>query len=280
MNIIKKSSELLQWRNSLADTSIGFVPTMGALHEGHLSLVRKAVAGCDLTIVSIFINPMQFAENEDLDTYPVDVDGDIEKLKSAGVDVVFLPSRDDIYKGGDSFFINENEISKKLEGKSRPHFFKGVLTVVGKLFNLVQPHKAYFGKKDAQQLILIQRMVENLNFPITIVPCDTVREHHGLAMSSRNEYLSREDRDEAKIIYLSLSAAQHAILNSSITADEARDMVSDAIRKNKKLKIDYVSVASLSDLTEYHGAINDDVLISVAVYVGDVRLIDNIFIIQ
>ena len=280
MNIIKTSSELLQWRSSLIDSSVGFVPTMGALHGGHLSLVQKSVADCNLTIVSIFINPLQFSEDEDLDTYPVDIDGDIEKLKSAGVDVVFLPSKDDIYKGGDTFFIDENEISKRLEGKSRPHFFRGVLTVVGKLFNLVRPHQAYFGKKDAQQLILIQRMVENFNFPIKIVACDTVREHNGLAMSSRNEYLSREDRDGAKIIYLSLAEAQHAILNSSITADEARDMISDAIRKNKKLKIDYVSVASLSDLTEYHGAIKDDLLISVAVFIADVRLIDSVFIVD
>lgn len=277
MKIIKTSSEFLVWRDSLGDASVGFVPTMGALHEGHLSLVRRCDAECAVTVVSIFLNPLQFSENEDLDSYPVDVEGDIKKLESMGVDSVFIPRSEEIYQKGDAFIIDEDALSKKLEGKSRPHFFKGVLTVVGKLFNIVSPHKSYFGKKDAQQLILIERMVSSLCFPIEIVSCDTIREHNGLAMSSRNEYLSREQRDSAKIIFTSLTAAKNMVGEGKFSADDIRKKIKQILSSVDGIEIDYVSVASLSDLSECEGVIDEDALISVAVVMGGVRLIDNIF---
>ena len=277
MNIIKTSSEFLAWRESLGGVSVGFVPTMGALHEGHLSLARRCVDECAVTVVSIFLNPLQFSENEDLDSYPVDVKGDIKKLESMGVDTVFLPSSEEIYQKGDAFFIDEDCLSKKLEGKSRPDFFKGVLTVVGKLFNIVSPHKSYFGKKDAQQLILIQRMISSLCFPIEIVACDTIREHSGLAMSSRNEYLSREQRDSAKIIFISLTSAKNMVAEGKFSADDIRSKVKQILDSEASVEIDYVSVASLCDLSECEGRIDESVLISVAAIIGGVRLIDNIF---
>ncbi len=277
MKIIKTSSEFLVWRDSLGDASVGFVPTMGALHEGHLSLVRRCDAECAVTVVSIFLNPLQFSENEDLDSYPVDVEGDIKKLESMGVDSVFLPSSEEIYQKGDAFIIDEDSLSKKLEGSSRPHFFKGVLTVVGKLFNIVSPNKSYFGKKDAQQLILIERMVSSLCFPIEIVACDTIREHNGLAMSSRNEYLSREQRDSAKIIFISLTSAKKMVDEGKFSADDIRQKIKQILSSVDGIEIDYVSVASLSDLSECKGVIDEDALISVAVVIGGVRLIDNIF---
>ena len=277
MKIIKTSSEFLVWRDSLGDASVGFVPTMGALHEGHLSLVRRCDAECAVTVVSIFLNPLQFSENEDLDSYPVDVEGDIKKLESMGVDSVFLPSSEEIYQKGDTFIIDEDRLSKKLEGSSRPHFFKGVLTVVGKLFNIVSPNKSYFGKKDAQQLILIERMVSSLCFPIEIVACDTIREHNGLAMSSRNEYLSREQRDSAKIIFISLTSAKKMVDEGKFSADDIRQKIKQILSSVDGIEIDYVSVSALSDLSEFKGKIDEDALISVAVIIGGVRLIDNIF---
>ena len=279
MLTLKTSSEFLQWR-ALVDPleSIGFVPTMGALHEGHLSLIRKSIKDCDISCVSIFINPLQFSVNEDLDSYPQDIVGDLEKLKTIGVDVVFIPHANDIYNDGDSLLIVENNLSRKLEGKSRPTFFSGVLTVVSKLFNLVRPAFAYFGMKDVQQLVIIQKMVKEMKYPIQIIPCETVREPNGLAMSSRNEYLNKEQRENAKIIYLSLLHAKELINNGETNPLTIKTAIKDMVLSETALTIDYISIVDRNTLVEIGGTIkiNDKSLILVAFFYNKVRLIDNI----
>ena len=279
MLTLKTSSEFLQWR-ALVDPleSIGFVPTMGALHGGHLSLIRESIKDCDISCVSIFINPLQFGVNEDLDSYPQDIVGDLEKLRIIGVDVVFIPHANDIYNAGDSLLIVENNLSRKLEGKSRPTFFSGVLTVVSKLFNLVRPAFAYFGMKDAQQLVIIQKMVKEMKYPIQIIPCETVREPNGLAMSSRNEYLNKEQRENAKIIYLSLLHAKELINNGETNPLTIKTAIKDMVLSETALTIDYISIVDRNTLVEIGGTIkiNDKSLILVAVFYNKVRLIDNI----
>ena len=279
MLTLKTSFEFLQWR-ALVDPleSIGFVPTMGALHGGHLSLIRESIKDCDISCVSIFINPLQFGVNEDLDSYPQDIVGDLEKLRTIGVDVVFIPHANDIYNAGDSLLIVENNLSRKLEGKSRPTFFSGVLTVVSKLFNLVRPAFAYFGMKDVQQLVIIQKMVKEMKYPIQIIPCETVREPNGLAMSSRNEYLNKEQRENAKIIYLSLLHAKELINNGETNPLTIKTAIKDMVLSETALTIDYISIVDRNTLVEIGGTIkiNDKSLILVAVFYNKVRLIDNI----
>ena len=279
MLTLKTSFEFLQWR-ALVDPleSIGFVPTMGALHGGHLSLIRESIKDCDISCVSIFINPLQFGVNEDLDSYPQDIVGDLEKLKTIGVDVVFIPHANDIYNAGDSLLIVENNLSRKLEGKSRPTFFSGVLTVVSKLFNLVRPAFAYFGMKDVQQLVIIQKMVKEMKYPIQIIPCETVREPNGLAMSSRNEYLNKEQRENAKIIYLSLLHAKELINNGETNPLTIKTAIKDMVLSETALTIDYISIVDRNTLVEIGGTIkiNDKSLILVAFFYNKVRLIDNI----
>ena len=279
--IIKTSHELLRWRALINQSqSLGFTPTMGALHDGHLSLINKSMNQCDVSCVSIFLNPLQFSVGEDLKSYPQDIDSDIKKLENMGVDMIFIPPVDDVYNNTDTFLVTETNLSTHLEGESRPQFFSGVLTVVAKLFNLIQPSFAYFGMKDAQQLILIQKMVENMKYPINIVPCETVREHNGLAMSSRNEYLNKDQRYDAKIIYLSLLHAKNLIssgtLNPSIIKKEMEDMILSVPNFN----VDYISIADTNTLREINNNIvgGCKILISLAVFLTSVRLIDNVFI--
>ena len=281
MLTLKTSSEFLQWRalvNPLE--SIGLVPTMGALHEGHLSLIRQSIKDCDISCVSIFINPLQFGVNEDLESYPQDIVGDLKKLKAIGVDVVFIPHTNDIYNDDDSLLIVENNLSRKLEGKSRPTFFSGVLTIVSKLLNLVRPDFAYFGKKDAQQLIIIQKMVKEMKYPVQIIPCKTIREHNGLAMSSRNEYLNKEQRENAKIIYLSLLHARELINNGETNPSIIKAAIKDMVLSETTLTLDYISIAERETLVEITAdvKINNKTLISIAVFLNGVRLIDNIYI--
>ena len=216
MKIFKKKTELYQWNQAHSKQSIGFVPTMGALHQGHLSLVRAAKKECDQVVVSIFINKLQFGANEDFNQYPRPIEEDISQLKKEQVDVLFVPHQTDIYPNNFSFQIDEINISKKLEGVSRPDFFSGVMIVVLKLFNLVQPTFVYFGEKDIQQLCVIKKLIENFNFPITLRACPTVREQTGLAMSSRNNYLSKNDKKDAAILYRTLKKGKFLIKDGTM----------------------------------------------------------------
>ena len=281
MIIAKTSEEFLAWRASVdSSKSIGFVPTMGALHGGHLSLVDQSIKDCQLSCVSIFINPRQFGKGEDLDSYPQDINRDLKILEEAGVDIVFVPNMDDMYSKDDSLLMSETSLSLLLEGKSRPQFFTGVLTIVSKLFNLIRPTSAYFGMKDAQQLIVIQKMVRDMKYPINIIPCETVREHNGLAMSSRNEYLNREQRDSAKVLYLSLLYAKELIDSGEPNPLAIKGAIEKMLLSIPELKIDYISIADKNTLLEIETNITrkNVTLISLAVFLGGVRLIDNIVI--
>mgnify|MGYP006185611531 CR=1 FL=1 len=275
MKIISSLSEFKEIRNNLSGT-IGFIPTMGALHGGHLSLVKKSNQNCDHTIVSIFINPTQFSKDEDLNSYPKTLERDLGFLKKNHVDVVFLPTNDTLYPRGYSTFINENIISRGLEAKSRPTFFRGVTTIVAKLFNIVNPTHSFFGEKDAQQLRVINKMVADLNFPIEVVACPIVREENGLAMSSRNEYLSVESKKSAAIIYNALTYAIFLLNNGERNSDVIKREITKKIDRLPAAKIDYISLSESTSLTEIKGEIDGSILISMAVFFDGVRLIDNI----
>jgi pantoate--beta-alanine ligase len=257
-----------------AGKSIGFVPTMGRLHEGHLSLVRESLATCDVTVVSIFINPLQFGENEDLDTYPIDLEGDKCLLQSAGVDFLFLPNRDTIYPPGHKTYVQVEEISQHLCGKSRPVFLRGVATIVLKLFNIVQPNSAFFGEKDWQQLAVVETLVRDLNLDISIIRLPIVREEDGLAMSSRNLYLSAQERDTARCLSRALEEAKKQVEHGEGSAGKIQARIRHTIEQYPNTRIDYVSVCNPQNLVECR-EITDKVLIALAVHVGDTRLIDN-----
>ena len=275
MRTISSISEFKEFRNTLSGT-IGFVPTMGALHNGHLSLINNSNQTCDYTIVSIFVNPAQFSKNEDLSTYPKPLDKDLVLLNKFKIDAILLPSNDVMYPKGFSTFVNENIVSMGLEGKSRPSFFKGVTTIVAKLFNIVNPTHSFFGEKDAQQLRIIQKMVKDLNFSIQIVPCQIIREENGLAMSSRNEYLSTKSRQSASIIYDSLKHGLSLLENGERNPNIIREEISKIIQIEPNAKVDYISVSDNLSLEEINGEITGEVLVSTAVYFDDIRLIDNI----
>jgi pantoate--beta-alanine ligase len=275
MRTISSISEFKEFRNTLSGT-IGFVPTMGALHNGHLSLINNSNQTCDYTIVSIFVNPAQFSKNEDLSTYPKPLDKDLVLLNKFKIDAILLPSNDVMYPKGFSTFVNENIVSMGLEGKSRPSFFKGVTTIVAKLFNIVNPTHTFFGEKDAQQLRIIQKMVKDLNFSIQIVPCQIIREENGLAMSSRNEYLSTKSRQSASIIYDSLKHGLSLLENGERNPNIIREEISKIIQIEPNAKVDYISVSDNLSLEEINGEITGEVLVSTAVYFDDIRLIDNI----
>ena len=274
MKIISTIQEFRIWRKGIKGF-VGFVPTMGALHAGHLSLVKKSVNICRNTIVSIYLNPAQFSTGEDLDSYPNKVKSDIEQLKYYQTDCVFLPSDSDMYPRGFSSSIQIADISMVLEGKSRPHFFQGVTTVVSKLFNIVEPSHAFFGEKDAQQLRVIQKMVTDLNFPIEIISCPIIREKNGLAMSSRNQYLTNDEREQASAVFLGLESGRDLLIAGEKNAKTVRDKIVEIISSESSLTIDYVSVADIYTLEEITSKIEKDILVSVAVYLGKVRLIDN-----
>ena len=254
---------------------IGFVPTMGFLHEGHLSLMKAAKEKSDYVVVSIFVNPTQFGPNEDLASYPRDLERDLELCRSVGVDLVFAPEVEEMYPYGYSTYVEcEGDITKKLCGASRPSHFKGVTSVVSKLFNIVQPHMAFFGQKDAQQVAVIEKMVRDLNMSVQIIPCPIVRESDGLAMSSRNAYLSAEERADALVLSKALKHAQSRLENGERNASRLIDEMRDIIESVSSSTVDYISIVSantLEDLVEIKG----DVLFAVAVKIGKTRLIDN-----
>jgi len=259
----------------LLDGEIGFVPTMGYLHEGHLSLIRRARAVCKRVIVSIFVNPTQFGPGEDLAAYPRDLDRDLELLAPLGVDLVWTPTAEIMYREGHQTWVHVEALTKRLEGEIRPGHFRGVTTVVAKLFNAVQPHKAYFGQKDAQQAAVIRRMTRDLNFPIEIVVCPTVREADGLAMSSRNKYLEGDDRRAATVLYRSLSAAKNAYEKGERNADRLRKIMKDTLAAEPRARVQYVSCADYETLEELQ-SVKGKTLLSMAVLIGNTRLIDNL----
>lgn len=256
--------------------SIGFVPTMGYLHEGHLSLVRAAKKDNDFVVASIFVNPTQFGENEDLDAYPKDLEGDQSKLEHEGVDVLFYPTVEEMYPSGYSTYVDvEGAMTGVLCGSSRPGHFRGVATIVTKLFNMVAPDRAYFGQKDAQQVSVIERMVKDLNMDLEIVPCPIFREEDGLAMSSRNTYLSDKERQDALVLSQSLFQARDRILQGERSSDKIIQGIVDKISSVDYAIIDYVEIVNALTLNKID-TIEGDILIAIAVKVGKPRLIDNL----
>ena len=274
MKTISTIQEFRKWRKGITG-SIGFVPTMGALHAGHLSLVEESIATCQNTIVSIYLNPAQFAPGEDLNRYPKTIDADIKKLSSFQVDCVFLPNDSEMYPKEFSTQIQENFLSRVLEGNSRPGFFTGVTTIVAKLFNIIEPTHVFFGEKDAQQLRIVEKIISDLNYPIEVISCSIIREKNGLAMSSRNEYLNNEERIIAAIIQQALQEGKNLIISGERNSKIIRDKIIHTISSEKLLRIDYVSVADSKTLIEISDKIEGDILVSVAVYLGEIRLIDN-----
>ncbi len=276
MRILNKIKDLKRVL-STGTGNIGFVPTMGYLHEGHSELIRKSISENDITIVSIYVNPVQFGEGEDLEKYPRDIERDIDILRSLGVNVLFLPDNKEIYPKGYKTFVSVNEMDKVLCGSSRPGHFTGVATIVLKLINIVDPDCIYFGKKDAQQLIILKRMVKDLNLDVNIKSVDTKRERDGLALSSRNSYLSDEGRKSALAISGALRYARSLILDNKVTdAELIKKEIRSMILKDKKIEIDYVDILSLNELKKTDKIDLKNSLIALAVYVEGVRLIDNL----
>lgn len=255
---------------------VGLVPTMGYLHQGHLSLVRAAKAECASVVVSIFVNPSQFGPKEDLGAYPRDLPRDLQLLQQEGVDLVWTPSTERMYPPGYQTWVTVDEVTQPLEGGMRPGHFRGVATVVAKLFNAVQPDRAYFGQKDAQQAVVIQQMRRDLDFDLEIVVCPIVREMDGLAMSSRNTYLSPAERQAATVLYRALTAAQQAFSMGERHAPRLRQIMTGVIQAEPLARLQYVSCADPLSLVEIEGAITGRALLSMAVYLGRTRLIDNL----
>ena len=274
MKVIETIDALKRLRLELAEP-VGFVPTMGYLHEGHLALVKQARAENPSVVVSIFVNPTQFGPQDDFDKYPRDTERDLALLEREKVDVVFMPSVDEMYPPQFSGWVEVGKVTKKLEGASRPGHFRGVTTVVAKLFNIVQPNKAYFGQKDAQQAIVIKKMVADLNMNLEIVTVPTVREPDGVAMSSRNTYLNPEEHQAATVLYQALSLAQKLWLKGEKDAQTIRQQMTDLIQKQPLADIDYISVADAETLDELD-TVKPPALVSLAVTIGSTRLIDNI----
>lgn len=275
MKVIKTIKELRQivkeWKKD--GLSVGLVPTMGYLHEGHKSLIDRAAAENDRVVVSDFVNPTQFAPNEDFESYPRDIEADSDLCEKAGADVIFNPEVDEMYTEPLTF-VDMRDITKVLCGKTRPIHFSGVCTVVSKLFNIVTPDRAYFGQKDAQQLCVIRKMVQDLNFDIEIVGCPIIRESDGLAKSSRNTYLDKEERAAAICLSRSLNMAKAMIENGETDCNKIVDMAKAEINKEVLAKIDYVEIVDLNTLKPIE-SVKKPMLMAMAVYIGKTRLIDN-----
>jgi len=257
--------------------TLGLVPTMGAIHKGHLSLVEAARKDCQVVAASIFVNPLQFGPKEDFASYPRTFDDDCRKLAAAGVDLLFAPSVQEMYPTGATTFVEVDGLSERLDGASRPGHFRGVATVVNKLFNIVAPDRAYFGQKDAAQVGVLQAMVRDLNLPIRIAVCPIVREPDGLAMSSRNIYLSSEQRTTALALSRSLRLVQAEAGHGETSSDALRAAAVDVLENEPGLKIDYVEVVS-PDTLEPIASIEPHALVAVAAWVGETRLIDNLIV--
>jgi pantoate--beta-alanine ligase len=277
MHLFRTIAELRIWRSQQASRSVGFVPTMGYLHEGHLALVRRARAENETVVVSIFVNPLQFGPQEDYDRYPRDLDRDLCLLEREGVDAVFAPSVSEMYPSGFSTaVVVTGPIAERLEGEARPGHFRGVATVVTRLFGLVQPQRAYFGWKDAQQVLVVQRLVQDLALPVDIVPLPTVREADGLAMSSRNVYLSPEERVAASAIPRALFAALERFRSGERAAAALRELVQRTLTTTP-VRLEYVSVSDLETFQEVE-YVERPALLLVAAWIGTTRLIDNVLL--
>ncbi len=279
MELIKeiKTMQKISQKEALGNKTIGFVPTMGYLHEGHLQLVEKAVEDNDTTVVSIFVNPTQFGPEEDYEEYPRDLKRDLDLLRERNVDYVFYPAVEDVYPEGYATYVQVEKGTDVLCGRSRPNHFKGVTTVVSKLFNMVRPHRAYFGQKDGQQLLIIRRMVDDLNMDIEVVACPTVREEGGLAMSSRNKYLSPEEREAALVINQTLQKAREWIEKGERDGWEVKKKMEREIKAEPLATLDYASVVSRENLQEL-GEIKGPIMIAIAAFIGSTRLIDNVWL--
>ncbi|HTE85048.1 MAG TPA: pantoate--beta-alanine ligase [Dehalococcoidia bacterium] len=275
MNVEPAIAGVRAWRRGVAD--VGLVPTMGALHEGHLALVQRARAECSHVAASIFVNPTQFGPSEDLDRYPRPLERDLELLREEGVDLVFLPSVEEIYPPGSDTAVVPGALSRRLEGRTRPGHFRGVATVVTKLLNVVCPDRAYFGEKDGQQLRVVQALVRDLFLPVTIVPVPTVREADGLALSSRNVYLSPEGRRAATVLWRALQSAEASWESGERRCRQLRDRMRAVIDAEPLATADYVSVADPSTLRELPWA-RGDAFASLAVRIEGVHLIDNVLL--
>jgi pantoate--beta-alanine ligase len=276
MKVVETVAELKKLRKKLPGP-VGFVPTMGYLHEGHLVLVRRARAENASVAVSIFVNPTQFGPKEDFKRYPRDPERDLDLLKKEGTDLVFMPPVEEIYPPGFDKWVKVGKIAERLEGASRPGHFRGVATVVARLFELVRPDRAYFGQKDAQQLLVIRRTVADLKIGLEVVAVPTVREADGLAMSSRNTYLSPEERGQAAVLYRALTLAQRLYNEGERDANIIRGKMTALIQKQPLADIDYVSIADAETLGELE-VVRPPALVSMAVRIGKTRLIDNVVV--
>ena len=273
MDVVRTISEMRALRRSLNGT-VGFVPTMGYLHRGHLALVKQARQENSTVVASIYVNPTQFGPEEDFAAYPRDLDRDLSLLQGEGTDIVFVPSDGEMYPARFCTWVNVDKVTDRLEGAFRPGHFKGVATVVAKLFNIVEPTRAYFGQKDAQQVVIIKRMVADLNMNVEVVVVPTVRESDGLAMSSRNIYLNPEERKAATIVFKALTLAQQLRRAGEKDAGKIRDRMALLIQKEPLAQIDYVSIADSETLEEL-SRIDRPAVASLAVRIGKTRLIDN-----
>ncbi len=260
-----------------AGKTIGFVPTMGALHEGHLSLVKQSRKQADFTAVSIFVNPAQFGEGEDLDKYPRTIAKDSKLLEEHGVDLLFLPTERTMYPEGFDSWVTPAQVASPLEGKRRPGHFKGVCTVVLKLFNIVQPDYAFFGQKDAQQFAVLEKMIIDLDLPLKMVRCPIVRESDGLAMSSRNRYLSPEERKAALIFYKALKRAEAHVLEHDMEINEIKKIITSYVETEPLARLDYFEIVKPDDFSVIEIA-SGQVYILIAGYIGQTRLIDNLLV--
>lgn len=273
---IKETREIVAaWRKE--GLSVGLVPTMGYLHEGHQSLIAKSVSENDRTVVSVFVNPIQFGPNEDLEAYPRDLERDMQLVEATGGDLIFNPEPSEMYPSHFTSFIDTTETTELLCGAVRPIHFRGVCTVVGKLFNIVRPDRAYFGQKDAQQLATIRRFVRDLDFGIDIVPCPIIREDDGLAKSSRNTYLNAEERQAALILSKSLALGKKAIEEGEKEAKKVIEIIKSNLSTEPLARIDYVEVVDFENIQRVD-TIAGETLVAIAVYIGKTRLIDNFII--
>ena len=279
MEVVKTVEEVREivseWRSQ--GLTIGLVPTMGFLHEGHQSLIQRSASENDCTVVSVFVNPIQFGPNEDLEAYPRDLNRDMKAVEEAGGDIIFNPDPSEMYPDHFTSFIDTTETTELLCGAVRPIHFRGVCTVVGKLFNIVMPDRAYFGQKDAQQLATVKRFVRDLNFPLDIVACPIIREIDGLAKSSRNTYLNPEERKAALILSQSLKKGKEAIDNGERDSQKVISIIRENLEKEPLARIDYVEVVDFENIQRI-ARIEGETLVAIAVYIGKTRLIDNFIV--
>lgn len=277
MKIIYKIEELSKYLQDKKGQTIGLVPTMGFLHQGHISLIERAVKENNIVIVSIFVNPTQFGPGEDYDIYPRNIEGDMKILQEVGADVLFIPESKEMYPKGYNTFVEVMKITNVLCGASRPDHFRGVTTIISKLFNITKPNRAYFGQKDAQQCAVIKKMVKDLNYDLEIIVCPIIREKDGLALSSRNAYLNEDERKEARVLFQTLMLARESIENGEKDPELIKKLIYKTISEKKLANLEYVEIINETTL-ENIDEIKGDVLIALAVKFGKTRLIDNIVI--